>query len=423
MRVLYSLLLYIVLPLVLLRLAYRSFRNPGYRQRIGERFGLISPAAAPDGIWVHAVSVGESVAAVKLVKRLQLEAPQTAFTVTCSTPTGSNIIQTQLGSSVYHVYLPYDLPGSVKRFLAKIQPKLGIIMEKELWPNLLHYAHQGGTRLMISNMLLSDHSFKRYQRFSSLTQQMLANIDVFAAQTVEDTRKIIQLGAPEDKVSVVGNLKYGYSEVNSSALANHVTYRQQLANNRLIWLAGSTHEGEDVLMLNAHEALLVTRPDLLLIIVPRHPERFSAVYQQCQARFKTQRRSELGAGAALNPATQVLLVDSMGELNQFIAISDVCFIGGSMVPVGGHNVLEVCHAGVPVIFGAFMQNSLDVAFAVVQAQAGFQVNNQATLIQALQRLLDSETTRTHMGQQGIDLVLRNQGALDKTVSLLQAWLK
>jgi 3-deoxy-D-manno-octulosonic-acid transferase len=422
MRFFYSLLLYLLLPLILLRLLFRSSKNPAYRKRVGERFGLISPAPIQEGIWVHAVSVGESIAAVKLVKGLQAKYPDRSFTVTCGTPTGSDIIQSQLGNSVYHVYAPYDLPGCVKRFFAKIKPDVGIIMEKELWPNLLHYANQAGTRLMISNMLLSDRSFKRYQKFSGLSKAMLSNVDHFAAQTKQDADRIIELGAPNTQVSVVGNLKYDFSAVNASALDDRTRYRQQLADTRPIWLAGSTHDGEESLVLKTHAALIERVAELLLIIVPRHPERFDDVYQHCKSSFTTQRRSNLAQTEPLSPQTQVLLVDSMGELNRFIAISDWCFIGGSMVPVGGHNVLEACHAGVPVLFGKYMDNARQVAEQVQLERAGIQVKDQAALLAASRQLLNNPEQRKQMGQRGLALIEANQGALNKTLALLEPWL-
>lgn len=422
MRFFYSLLLYLLLPLILLRLLFRSIKNPAHRKRVGERFGLIAAAPAKQGIWVHAVSVGESIAAVKLVKGLQAAYPDHSFTVSCGTPTGSNIIQSQLGDSVYHVYAPYDLPGSVKRFFAKIKPHVGIIMEKELWPNLLHYANQAGTRLMISNMLLSDRSFRRYQKFPGLSKSMLNNVDHFAAQTRSDAERVIELGAASSRVSVVGNLKYAFSAVNASALEDRARYRQQLANTRPVWLAGSTHDGEERLILNTHATLIERVPELLLIIVPRHPERFNDVYQQCEKAFITQRRSDLAETEPLSSQTGVLLVDTMGELNRFIAISDWCFIGGSMVPVGGHNVLEACHAGVPVLFGKYMDNARQVAEQVQLEQAGIQVENEAALLAVSQQLLDNAEQRNQMGQRGLALVQANQGALNKTLALLDPWL-
>ena len=422
MRFFYSLLLYLLLPLILLRLLFKSIKNPAYRHRVAERFALIAPAPAKDGIWVHAVSVGESIAAVKLLKGLQEKYPDQSFTVTCGTPTGSDIIKSQLGESVYHVYAPYDLPGSVKRFFSKIKPRVGIIMEKELWPNLLHFANQAGARLMISNMLLSDRSYTRYQKFAGLSKGMLDNVDHFAAQTEEDAQRVIKLGAPQARVSVVGNLKYAFSSVNESALDDRRPYRQQLANKRPIWLAGSTHAGEESLILNVHAALLEQVPALLLIIVPRHPERFDGVYQQCTTTFTTQRRSTLAESAQLPTKTQVLLIDSMGELNKYIAISDWCFIGGSMVPVGGHNVLEACHAGVPVLFGSYMDNARQVAKQVQLERAGIQVKDEAALLAASRLLLNNKEQRMQMGQSGLALIKANQGALKKTLALLDPWL-
>ncbi len=422
MRVLYSLLLYLLLPLVLLRLLYRSIKNKGYRQRMGERFGLLSTEPARNGVWVHAVSVGESIAAVKLIKGIQTEYPNLPITVTCGTPTGSKIIQTQLAGRVFHTYLPYDLPGSVKRFFAKVQPKVGIIMETELWPNLLHFARIKGIHLLISNLRLSDHSFKRYQIMASLTRQALDNIDYFAAQTKEDATRVISLGADKARVSVVGNLKFELETVEPSSVPDQLKDRQTWLGERPIWLAGSTHAGEDQIVLGVHAALLADHPDLLLIIVPRHPERFDDVDQLSSGRFNTLRRSELNLAEPLSAETQVLVVDSMGELNQFIAISDWCFVGGSLVPVGGHNVLEACHAGVPVIFGQHMDNFRQIARLVKQAGAGLQVHDEKSLFAVCNKLAGDAAMRRTIGIKGKEVVATNQGALSKTMALLKPWL-
>jgi len=420
--VIYSLILYVLLPFILLKNFYRSVKNPAYRLRIPERFGFYRKRPAPDGIWVHAVSVGEAIAAIKLIKALHTRYPDQAITVTCGTPTGSEIVQKQLGDSVFHVYAPYDLPGSVRRFYTKIQPLVGIIMETEIWPNLLDQACSRGIKILISNMRLSETSFRRYQKFPALTSAALSRVNQVAAQSENDAQRAIALGADESGVQVVGNLKF---DVDTSAQSNAVflqALKAKMLPQRGAWLAGSTHDGEDEIVLNVQAKLIETDPKRLLILVPRHPERFEHVYSLCSARFRTQKRSALREGEAPADNTQVLLVDTIGELSQFIGISEWAFIGGSLVPVGGHNILEACQAGVPVIFGEYMFNFKQIAQIVGEQHAGVQISDEAGLLRACLQFLENPSSRTEMGQRGLALVEENRGATQRTMKLLSRWL-
>ncbi len=423
MRVLYSLLLYALLPFILLRLLVRSIKNPAYRLRVSERFGVYAEAPETEGIWVHAVSVGEAIAAVKLIKAIQLQYPDHAITVTCGTPTGSQIIQKQLGDSVFHVYAPYDLPGSVKRFLKMCQPAVGIIMETEIWPNLFYQASGSGVKILISNMRLSETSFRRYQKFPAFISRVLSTVNQVAAQSDSDAQRAISLGVDADRVQVMGNLKFDVEDRGKSDISTLAELKKTMGAKRGVWLAGSTHGGEDEIILEVHEKLIQSRPSQLLILVPRHPERFEKVYQLCCARFRTQKRSEFADGVAPDSDTQVLLVDSIGELSQFIGISDWAFIGGSLVPVGGHNILEACQAGVPVIFGKFMSNFRQIAQIVSEKKAGIQVFDEADLLQACVRLSGDSDARIKMGASGLALVRENRGATARTLKLLSSWLK
>mgnify|MGYP001816533633 CR=1 FL=1 len=421
-RIFYSLLLYLLVPLILLRLLYRSLKNPEYRRRIPERFGFFKDRPEAGGIWVHAVSVGEAIAAIKLVRALQEQEPETPVTVTCGTPTGSEIIRKQLGARVFHVYVPYDLPGAVNRFLLKTRPAAGIIMETEIWPNLLHTASNRGIRLLISQMRLSDTSFRRYRKFPGLVASSLGCVDRIAAQTAEDAKRANALGAVAAHVEVVGNLKF---EMGSEAVQVEQVQelRQDVAKQRGLWIAGSTHQGEDEMILKVHEKLLEADPELLLILVPRHPERFDDVFSLCTRKFKTQRRSALGLRPEPGRETQVLLVDTMGELSQFIRISDWAFIGGSLVPVGGHNVLEASEAEVPVIFGEYMHNFREIAAIVKEEKAGIQVDSEIELLDACRKLANDASYRVEMGGKGRELVVRNRGALQKTLDMLRSMEK
>lgn len=422
MLVIYSIVLYLLIPFVLLRVLIRSLKAPAYRRRLGERFGFSNIEPQPGGIWVHAVSVGESIAAVKLIKAIQQAYPQYAITVTCGTPTGSEIIRQQLGEGVFHVYAPYDLPGSVRRFLRRCQPAVGIIMETEIWPNMLHAAARDGVWLLLSNMRLSETSARRYSRFGGLIGPGLRHFKQIAAQTDADADRAIRLGARPESMTVTGNLKF---EISAQAVLDGERLSalyQQFSAGRTVWLAGSTHPGEDEQVLAAHAELLKTDASLLMILVPRHPERFDAVYRLCQNDFSVQRRSTLVPAQQLDAGVQLLLLDSMGELANFIQISDWAFIGGSLVPVGGHNVLEACQSGVPVIFGPYMHNFLQVAKMVVQQQAGIQVETHEGLLNASFKLMNDRAARQQMGQRGQALIEQNSGALARTMVLLDGVL-
>ena len=423
MLILYRIVLYALIPVVLLRVLIRSLKAPAYRRRLGERFGFSDIEPQPGGIWVHAVSVGESIAAVKLVKAIQHRYPQYAVTITCGTPTGSEIIRQQLGDSVFHVYAPYDLPGSVRRFFYRCRPAIGIIMETEIWPNMLDAAARDGVWLLLSNMRLSETSQRRYSRFTGLIGPSLRHFKHIAAQTEADASRAISLGARPESVSVVGNLKFEMTAQAALDGDRLNALRQQFSNGRTVWLAGSTHPGEDEQVLAAHAELLKIDASLLLILVPRHPERFDSVCALCQEGFRVQRRSTLAHAEMLDSGVQVLLLDSMGELANFIQISDWAFIGGSLVPVGGHNVLEACQSGVPVVFGPYMHNFVQVAQIVVQQQAGIQLDGQPELLEASGRLLSDPALRTQMGQQGQALMEQNRGALQRTMALLEKPLR
>ncbi len=421
MLTLYRIALYFLTPFVVLKLLLRSIKAPAYRRRIGERFGLIDIHPPAGGVWVHAVSVGEAIAAVKLIRAVQHQYPQLKVTVTCGTPTGSEVITQQLGDSVFHVYLPYDLPGSVQRFLSRVQPRLGIILETEIWPNLLQAASRQGICMVLSNMRLSKTSFSRYCKVKGLVSRSLACFDSIAAQTDADASRVRQLGADSGSVHVVGNLKFEMAAVHHADSARSV-FIQQLTQNRPVWVAGSTHAGEDEQVLEVHAGLLLNTPELLLILAPRHPERFEAVHALCRQQGRVQRRSEITDAKAFSAGSQVLLLDSIGELSDFIQHADWAFIGGSLVPVGGHNLLEACEAGVPVIYGPHMHNFKQVAQIVEQQQAGVCVETPQAFLEQSLRLLEDPDMRARMGEKGRQLVIENRGALKRTMKLLEACL-
>lgn len=410
-RTLYSCLFYLALPLVVLRLWLRSRKAPAYAERIGERFSYGLPAMRPGGIWVHAVSVGESIAAAPMIRGLLERYPQLPITVTCMTPTGSERIQALFANEprIQHCYLPYDLPCAAKRLLDRVQPVLAVIMETELWPNHIHQCAKRGIPVALANARLSQRSAKGYARFARLTAPMLAEMSLFAVQTETEAERFRSLGARTQTVEVTGSIKFDLT-VDPQLLQRAALLRQQWqAGERPVWIAASTHEGEDEVVLAAHRQLLASHPDALLILVPRHPERFNSVFELCQQQgFSTVRRS---SGQAVGAQTEVLLGDTMGELLFLYALADSAFVGGSLVPNGGHNLLEPAALAKPVISGPHLFNFLEIAALMRDAGALQEVDDADGLAVAVQRLFELPQDAQKMAQAGLTVMRANQGAL------------
>lgn len=423
MRPLYSLILYLLTPLVLLRLAWRGLRAPGYWKRWPERFGFFSAPQLSETIWIHAVSVGEFQAALPLIKALKVHYPDVRMVVTTTTPTGSARVRAALGDTVFHVYAPYDLPGAVRRFLGRTRPRVAIIMETELWPNLFHGCHARGIPLILANARLSERSAAGYRRIAGLTRQTLGNITAVAAQTQDDARRLISLGADAARVHVTGNIKFDIN-IPASLHEEAATLRQGWGAERPVWIAASTHEGEDEQVLEAFAAVRQAVPDALLVLVPRHPERFARVAALCRKRgYEVVLRSGQRAGHAsfgASATTAVFVGDSMGELMLFYAASDVAFIGGSLVATGGHNMLEPAALGIPVITGPHIFNFAEISRMLLNAGATRQVNDAPQLAEAVMAYLKDNNLRRAAGDKGRRLVEQNRGALMKLVDIVQA---
>ena len=413
MRYLYSLLLYLLTPFVILRLLWRSLKAPAYRRRWAERFALIAPLPVERVVWVHAVSVGEAQAAFPLIEWLREEKGLPVL-VTTTTPTGSERVRQRFGDAVFHVYLPYDLPGSVRRFLQRVRPRLAVIMETELWPNLFHHCRRGGVPLVVANARLSGRSSRRYARLAGFTRQVLADITLIAAQTQADADRFIALGADGTQVCVTGNIKFDLA-VTGTAQQQAVAWRQSW-RGRAVWIAASTHAGEEEAVLSAHAMVLTRLPRTLLIWVPRHPERFDKVAELCRRRgYRLARRS---LDESVTDAVSVWLVDTLGELPLLYAAADVAFVGGSLVESGGHNVLEAAAAGVPVVVGPYTFNFLEIVRALLGQGGGERVQSETQLATAVVRYLEDPKLRDAAGACGRELVERNRGALKK----LQGWV-
>lgn len=419
-RVFYSILFTLALPLVWVRLLWRSRNAPAYRQRMTERFGRVRlPERFDSGrytIWLHAVSVGESMAAAPLVEALRAGMPDLQFVITTMTPTGAERVRGQMGDTVIHHYAPYDAPWILNRFLRDVNPKMLILMETELWPNTIHLARRKGLKLLLANGRLSDKSRRSYSRFRGLTRSMLRQLHMICAQAEEDAIRFRALGA--ESVTVTGSLKFALHGAGGPArpLAPISGWK---ADRRLI-VAASTREGEEPAVLRAYRDCLAEHPRTLLLIVPRHPERFDQVYELCIGEgFKTCRRSrteDLDAGA------QVVIGDSMGEMMEYFASADIAFVGGSLVDRGCHNVLEPAALGLPVTIGPSRFNFAAICQQLENAGALRSAGDSGELGKSWSELLADAGLRERMGAAGRAVISANQQALELTLEEIRRLL-
>ena len=416
---LYSLVLYLLLPLALLRLLWRSLRAPAYRRRWGERIGLFPEGVHPAGIWVHAVSVGEVQAAQPLIKALLVRHPDLGVLVTTITPTGSDRVQGIFEDQVQHLYMPYDLGPIIRRFLDRVRPRLVIVMETEIWPNLLRECGQRDIPSILANARLSARSAAGYARFGKFTARTLRAISVIAAQSEADARRFVELGANPERVQVTGNIKFDVTSPASLRDRAEVV-RRLWGDTRPVWVAASTHEGEDEILLKAHERIRASLPEALLVLVPRHPERFPRVAALVKRReMALVRRTE---EQACEVGTAVFLGDTMGELRVFLAAADAAFIGGSLVPVGGHNPLEAASAGVPVVVGPHTFNFAQITELMLERGAAVRVEDGEGLARVMRGWLADAAERARIGENGRRVVEQNRGALAGLLRLVEEGL-
>lgn len=418
MRFIYSFLHYLIVPVLLVRLLWRGLRNPGYWQRWAERFGYVkSLTHARQVIWIHAVSVGEVQAALPIVNVIKDRIPEADILLTTTTPTGSSRVIQALGERVVHCYLPYDLPGSVERFLERVKPSLAVIMETELWPNLFHGCRMRNVPVLLANVRLSERSAAGYGKFRPLVGEMLSGVSAVAAQSDADARRVIELGADPSRVTVTGSVKFDVN-IPPSLREEAASLRRRLGSERSVWIAASTHEGEERAVLEAFRKVIVAVPGALLIIVPRHPERFGTTESLVRrARFQYALRSRV---RDWDNRIEVFIGDTMGELQMFYAASDVAFVGGSLVPVGGHNMLEPAALGIPVIFGPHVFNFASISARLLELGIARQVTNAAELAQAVIAYLQDPNARHNVGQSAKRFVAENKGARDKVARIVDS---
>jgi 3-deoxy-D-manno-octulosonic-acid transferase len=415
-RFFYSLLLYSLIPLAVARLVWRSFRNRGYRQRWVERFGFVARLKGPV-VWLHAVSVGEVRAADPLVRALQRDYPGYRVLVTTMTPTGSATVRELFGDSVAHCYAPYDLPTAVARFLNRTRPALALVMETELWPNLFHQCGRRGIPLMLANVRMSEQSARGYRRFRRLTGATLRQVRVVGAQSPADAGRMRELGAP--RVEITGSIKFELRV--PEGLDGRAAALRTGLGARPVWIAASTRDGEEPQVLDAFEGLRARFADLLLVLVPRHPERFDAVARLCTQRgLRVERRSTRADGASAD--TDVLIGDTRGELLLLYAAADVAYIGGSLVPLGGQNLLEAAAVGCPAVFGPHMFNFREISRLALERGAARQVQDSTGLAEAVGDYLADAAGRGAAGEAGRRFVEENRGALAKTMALVRPLL-
>ncbi len=416
MRFAYTLVLWLLLPFVFVRLALRARKQPEYLHHLGERFGFYPENDLKPVIWLHAVSVGETRATVSLVAKLRAAYPEYQILLTHTTPTGRATSEQLYGDGVMRVYLPYDYPFAVRRFLHHFQPQLGILMETEIWFNLIHESHVAGVPILLLNARLSEKSAKGYARVAGLTRNALQRLDAIAAQTSADSARLCQLGA--QRVSVMGNLKFDIAAPQAQ-LESGVSLRRQFGAVRKVFLAASTREGEEALLLDAFQGQ-GGLAGALLVIVPRHPQRFNEIADMLANRgLRYQRRSE---NRDVPPDVQVVLGDSMGEMFAYYAASDIAFIGGSLLPFGGQNLIEACSVGTPVLIGPHTYNFADATRLAVDAGAAVRVNDADELLLVAQRLLNDATALARMCKQGVQFVAAHQGATDKAMVVIKTFL-
>jgi len=413
----YDFCLTLLLPVLIIRLFWRSLKMQEYRQRILERFGIFTYSKAPGGIWVHAVSVGESMAAIPMILKLRELYPDIEITVTTTTPTGSARIVNSLGRKVFHTYVPYDISWMVKKFLHKIKPSLLIIMETEIWPNIIAICQNNNIPVVLANGRMSAKSMQSYKKFFPWIKHSLNSLTKIAAQEQNDYNRYQELGA-RDNLTITGNLKFDLKLPLAQIQAGVSVKTSWL--ERPVWIAASTHSGEEELVLAAHRQLLSQYPNLLLVLVPRHPDRFAAVAKLLSSQnYSYTRRS---SDARVEDVHQVLLGDTMGEMAFYYSLADVAFVGGSLVPIGGHNLLEPASCGIPVVTGPNLRNFSFISEKMLAMEAITIVNDTTELAQEVENLLANGDRCQKMRRNSELFLQQNQGALDRLIAIIKQLL-
>lgn len=417
MRRLYSLLMYLALPLFLLYFTWRGLREPEYLKRWTERLGRNRGAIPDGGLVIHAASLGEVNAAIPLCQAILRDFPEYHLTITTFTPTGSDRVTSVFGNRVTHVYVPLDTPGAVRRFMAWSKPRLIIIMETEVWPNLYRCASEIGIPLIVSNARLSDRSMRAFKRFPRLARDALASVTWFGAQTSSDADRLIACGARGQAVEVAGNIKFDH-DISPTLAGEAHALRAGWDSTRPVLTAGSTHADDEVILLSSFSSILRHHPDALLIMAPRHPDRFKAAISQVEtAGFRHAVRSR---GDRCDDRTQVLVVDTMGELLRYLACCDVAFVGGTLAAVGGHNPLEPMALGKPVVFGPHTTHIAELTKQLLDGGGGQQVESASELADTVAQWFSQDAQRLAAGEAARRLAENGRGALKNNIQKIRA---
>jgi 3-deoxy-D-manno-octulosonic-acid transferase len=412
-RALYATLLVLAYPFVVLLLIWRGARNPDYRSGRRERLGWAYAEVPRDVVWVHAVSAGEVIAAAPLIRRLMKLLPETRVLVTTMTPTGANQVRRLLGNRVSHCYAPYDFPWALRRFMKRVRPQLLVLMETELWPNMVRMSAARGIPVALINARLSERSARGYRRIRGLVRPMLSRLTWIAAQYPEHAQRFVELGAPPGIVDVVGNVKFDVEMPGDFRERVAALKARWHISGRPVWIAASTHDGEDEIVLDAHKRLLERSPEALLILVPRHPQRFDAVARLAADGLAMRRMTDTAGSQA-----QVILGDTMGQLIYLYGVAQVAFIGGSLVPHGGHNPIEAAASGLPLVMGPHDFNFTSVVAAFEAAGCLHRVADSAGLAQSLGELFDDPQRRTAEVNRAREVVVTNAGATNRIAERL-----
>lgn len=420
MRTFYSFFWYIILPFICLRLLILSLKNRAYLARVWQRFGFVPQASTNDRyIWIHAVSVGEVMATQSIVKNLKSELPDYKIIITTGTPTGADTVYRLYGDSVIHYYQPYDAALIIKRFIKQINPQLLLVMETELWPNLFYYCKKLSIPVLLINARLSNRSSARYQYFSSLTHPMMSTVKAITAQTELDKQNLIDIGANEKSISVTGSIKFDI-ELDEQLKLSASNYKQQNFYEREIWIAASTHKPEEEMVLDVHTSLIKQFPDSLLIIVPRHSVRKNEIVDILKVReIKFQLSSQ---SLDIKSDTQVLLVDTMGELLFFYGVSDIAFIGGSLIPHGGHNPIEAAAFSIPILIGKHDFNFSEIDANLIKKNGAIRVNDVNDLQDTLIDIFNDTDKQTQIGRNAFDYVQESQGSSKKVWNIIKSFI-
>ena len=419
MYVLYVLLTCLALPFAVAGEAWRALRDPAYRGRLDQRLGFVPTLPAPGCLWVHAVSVGEVQAASSLITALRARHADLPVLLSTVTVTGAHRARVLMGDDVRHCYLPFDTPWAMRRFLDRAQPRLAVILETEIWPALYRELGRRGIPIVMASARLSQRSVDRFRRVGSLIRDVVAHGVVIGAQTAIDAERFRAIGAQPDRVRVTGNIKLDLQIPQSSIDAGRA-FRRQYAPTRPVWIAGSTHEGEEEAALAAHAAACTRHPDSLLLLVPRHPRRFEAV--RTALRKRGVRFTQRSSGGEPGERDGVFLVDTLGELQAFYAAADVAFVGGTLVPVGGHNLLEPAVLGLPVMAGPHTYNSPEITGLLAASGALTIVRDAAELARELTTYLDDPPRAAAAGGRGRDAVAASRGAVDRLIAMIEPML-